>query len=160
MQIIRSKAMQGANQEDFGGFWRRALAQLIDGVILFIPIAIVEVPLHEWMYGPLGELQEVAFIPQVVAGFGIWAVYEIPFWTSPWQATPGKRLCGMVVTTNDGARLSTSRALLRYLCKFVTGPIIVGVLFVPFTKRRQALHDLLAGTLVPRRGALARLQQT
>lgn len=152
--------MQYAQVEDFGGFWRRVLATLIDALILCIPTAIVEMALHEWMYGPLGELQRIALIPQAIAVFGIWAVYEIPFWASPWQATPGKKLCGMVVTTMSGDRLSVSRAVGRYLCKCVSGAIIVGYFFTPFTRWRQALHDLMAATLVPRRHALARLLQT
>lgn len=152
--------MQYAHEEDFGGFWRRVLATLIDGLILYIPTVIVELALHEWMYGPLGELQRTALIPQAIAVFGVWAAYEIPFWISPWQATPGKKLCGMVVTTMDGDRLSLSRAVGRYACKCVSGTIIIGSLFIPFTRWRQALHDLMAGTLVPRRDALTRLLRT
>jgi uncharacterized RDD family membrane protein YckC len=109
------------------------------------------------MYGPLSELQRIALISQAIAVFGIWAAYEIPFLVSPWQATPGKKLCGIVVTTRNGERLSVSRATGRYLRKCVSGTIIIGVLFIPFTRWRQALHDLMAGTLVPRRDALTPL---
>jgi uncharacterized RDD family membrane protein YckC len=116
--------------------------------------------LHEWMYGPVGADGQIALIPQTIAVFVIWAAYEIPFWVSPWQATPGKKLCGMVVTTMDGDRLSVSRAMGRYACKCASGAILIGSFFIPFTRWRQALHDLMAGTLVPRRDALSRLLQT
>lgn len=145
--------MQYAHQEDFGGFSRRVLATLIDTVILYIPTTILQRALHEWMYGPVSELQSLALLPQAVGVFVIWAAYEIPFWISPWQATPGKKLCGVVVTTINADRLSLSRAVGRYLCKCLSGAIIIGVLFIPFTRWRQSLHDLMAGTLVPRRRA-------
>jgi uncharacterized RDD family membrane protein YckC len=152
--------MWNAQDEDFGGFWRRVLATVIDTLILFIPTGLAQFELHEWMYGPLAPLEKIALIPQVVAVFVVWATYEIPFWVSPWQATPGKKLCGMVVTTMDGDRLSLPRAIGRYICRCVSGAIVIGYLFVPFTKWRQALHDFMAGTLVPRRAALTRLLQT
>jgi uncharacterized RDD family membrane protein YckC len=97
---------------------------------------------------------------QCVAMYGTWAIYEIPFYVSPWQATPGKRFCGLAVTNLNGQRLTIAHAIGRYLAKILSGAIVIGIFFIAGTRRRQALHDLMARTLVPRRDTLARLQRT
>jgi uncharacterized RDD family membrane protein YckC len=56
------------------------------------------------------------------------------------------------VTGLDGGRISFGRATGRYFGKILSGMILmVGYLMAGFTDRKQALHDMLAGTLVVRR---------
>jgi uncharacterized RDD family membrane protein YckC len=143
------------SQRDYGGFWLRVLATLVDTVIL-TPIQLgVEYLLLGSIDMGATALNTLAM--QMAISIGIWGIYDVAFWCSPWQATPGKRVCGLCVTTLDLTRLSFLHALGRYLAYAVTGMVVVGVLIVPFTQRRQALHDLLARTVVPKRDAL-RLQ--
>ena len=66
------------------------------------------------------------------------------------QASLGKRALGIKVTDLNGERISFARASGRYLaylavCVFTLG---LGLLMAGFTRRRQALHDMIAGTLV------------
>lgn len=71
--------------------------------------------------------------------------------SSRWQATIGKRICGLRVTRLDGRRISLPRAVGRYLGKFVSALILgIGFLMIAWTRRKQALHDLMADTLVVR----------
>ena len=71
-----------------------------------------------------------------------------------WGATPGKRLLGLSVSALDGGaidrRLALTRHGLRTLSLCLAG---VGLLTVPLTGRRQAIHDLLTGTCVLADGA-------
>ena len=64
------------------------------------------------------------------------------------QATPGKLLVGLRVVREDGSRLEFPRALLR----FVAEPLSLGTgyLVALFTPSGQALHDIVAGTVVVR----------
>lgn len=80
------------------------------------------------------------------------ALYFILFESSRFRATPGKRLCQLEVTTLEGGRISLGRATVRFLVKaLISFPILhIGVLMVAFTRRKQGLHDLIAGTLVIR----------
>lgn len=80
------------------------------------------------------------------------ALYFILFESSRFRATPGKRLCQLEVTTLQGERISIARATVRFLIKaFISFPILhIGVLMVAFTRQKQGLHDLIAGTLVLR----------
>jgi uncharacterized RDD family membrane protein YckC len=69
-----------------------------------------------------------------------------------WQGTVGKLLLGIKVTGEDGRRISWWRANARYWAKLLSFLILgVGFLMAAFTDRKQALHDIVARTLVVRR---------
>jgi len=81
----------------------------------------------------------------------VW-LYAALMESSARQATVGKMMIGVVVTDTDGNRLSFGRASARYFAKFVSGiTLMIGFIMAAFTKRKQALHDIMAGTLVIRK---------
>lgn len=68
------------------------------------------------------------------------------------QATPGKLALGIMVTDLEGGRISFGRASVRFFGMFVSAFIfLIGFLMVAFTRRKQALHDIIAGCLVVNR---------
>jgi hypothetical protein len=73
---------------------------------------------------------------------------------TPLQATLGKRMVGLRICDRSGQRIGLMRSLLR-LAAFVPSIGIAGAGFIlaAFTPRRQALHDLAAGTFVVNRSA-------
>ena len=65
------------------------------------------------------------------------------------QATIGKSVMGLKVTNLQGGRISTAQALIRYFGKFLSSIIFyIGFIMAGFTEKKQALHDMLAKTLV------------
>jgi len=78
-------------------------------------------------------------------------VYFLLMESSARQASLGKQALGIKVTDAAGRRLGLRRAAFRQLMKatnlFSTG---ITYLIAAFTERRQALHDMFAGTLVLR----------
>jgi uncharacterized RDD family membrane protein YckC len=55
----------------------------------------------------------------------------------------------IIVADKDGNRVSFSRASLRFFGKFISTAIIfIGFIMIGFTKKRQGLHDKIAGCLV------------
>jgi uncharacterized RDD family membrane protein YckC len=66
------------------------------------------------------------------------------------QATIGKSVMALRVTNLEGRRLSFGHATGRFFAKIVTGmiPFAIGYIMAAFTERKQALHDLIAATLV------------
>lgn len=141
------------------GFGRRMAAWLIDGVIAWaLQIAVgawlaaLLMPVAE--HGEAGAgagLEVIVVVSSLLVGWLYWVGFE----ASGWQATPGKRLLGMAVVRTDGRQLSVGRALLRnmarVLCVLTLG---TGYLLILWTRRRQGLHDLVADTVVVRRGQL------
>ncbi|MDO9364860.1 MAG: RDD family protein [Methylotenera sp.] len=70
------------------------------------------------------------------------------------SATFGKKWLGLKVLSSDGARISTSRAFFRYISRFLSMLLLfIGYLMQPFTKKKQALHDIMTDTIVIKDGA-------
>lgn len=69
--------------------------------------------------------------------------------SSAWQATLGKKLLGLRVTDAEGNRINFGKANARYWSKLLSGLILdIGFIMIAFTKKKQGLHDKIAGTFV------------
>ena len=136
----------------YAGFWRRAVALFVDPFILIavtLPIRLVE-PIAIITGADIATVIGQALGAAAIVGL-IWWLYYAGFESSRWQATPGKRVIGIRVTDAAGARVSFARASGRFFAKILSGLICgIGYLLAAFTARKQALHDLIAGTLVVR----------
>jgi uncharacterized RDD family membrane protein YckC len=139
----------------YAGFWRRLLAYLIDSVFLSgIELALagaVFVIAPSTMQGvQSGATQAIAEVGPVAAAIA-WAYYGI-FESSPARGTLGKIALGLYLGDAHGDPITFRRAILRnWLKTFSWLTLGAGFLLAGFTPRKQALHDLLAGTLVLRR---------
>ena len=61
----------------------------------------------------------------------------------------GKKALGIIVTDISGQRISFGRATGRYFAKQLSTIILlIGYIMAAFTEKKQALHDMMAGTLV------------
>jgi len=61
----------------------------------------------------------------------------------------GKLTLGIVVTDEDGNRINFGRATGRHFAKMISFLILlIGFMMAGWTKKKQALHDKIAGTLV------------
>lgn len=83
-------------------------------------------------------------------GPGILAVwfYFAGMESSRYSATLGKVIFGICVADRYGRRLSLRKATVRNVAKLLGAPLLVSFLIAAFTPRKQALHDVIAGTLV------------
>jgi uncharacterized RDD family membrane protein YckC/two-component sensor histidine kinase len=65
------------------------------------------------------------------------------------QGTLGKMALGLKVADSKGNRITFSRAIGRYFAKYISKLTLgIGYLTSAFHPRKQALHDLIAGTIV------------
>jgi len=137
-------AMQPVAQTtEYGGFGQRFLAVLIDGVILFVACLVIRIPLRMTLGAILSGLIMIPI--QMLAGIA----YEVYFLSSPKQATIGKQAMGLIVTDINGAPIDMGKAALRSVGKIISSLILLlGYIMAAFTERKQALHDIIAGTLV------------
>jgi uncharacterized RDD family membrane protein YckC len=56
---------------------------------------------------------------------------------------------GLKVTDTDGNSLDFVKALVRNVCKIISGMIMgIGYIMAGFTEKKQGLHDIIANTLV------------
>lgn len=131
---------------NYAGFWIRVVAYLIDGIILMIPLGILQFLLKGHTDDPTSG-HPVLLVFLIIA---IEVGYFAGLWSSGSQATLGQKVCGMrVVRSTDGARISFGRGILRMLGIMISSAILcIGFLMVAFTERKQGLHDMIAGTYV------------
>jgi uncharacterized RDD family membrane protein YckC len=149
--------MQPGIATAYAGFWRRLAAALIDSVVLFIPLSIVLlvfVVAFKLVAGANGNgLAYTILAASPLAQFLVASIYSAVLECSAWQATIGKLTLRLRVTDLEGRRITPGRAIHRSLAKLLS-ILSLGIGFVVcgFSKRKQALHDIVAGTLVLRRG--------
>ncbi|MEO7323335.1 MAG: RDD family protein [Dokdonella sp.] len=136
------------------GFWRRCAALLLDGVVVGV-LGWVVSAIGMVMLGTGGNASAI-----VAGSFGMSLLLVIIDWlyfalqeSSAAQATLGKRAMGIKVTDDYGRRIGFGRATGRFFGKIISGLIFyIGFMLAGWTARKQALHDMIAGTMVVFRG--------
>jgi uncharacterized RDD family membrane protein YckC len=153
----------------YAGFWPRVAAHILDNLIVSIPFAFVWVGFVAAVVGlgvftqlahpqsPGPNAPTVAFVGTLVMLYfslilgrfiAVW-LYHAFLESGPHQSTWGKRVLGLKVTGVTGQRISFGHASGRYFSTLVTNMTMgIGYVMVAFTDRKQALHDMIAGTLV------------
>jgi uncharacterized RDD family membrane protein YckC len=139
------------DREAYAGFWRRLAAYAIDYLLVFVASGVLAAAAQ--VVGLVGESPQQLWLA-VLAGYFL---YYVLLESSPWQATVGKRTLGLKVTNLQGERVGLARAAARFVAKALSVlTLCLGFLFIVVTRRRQALHDLVAGTLVAHDGTARR----
>jgi uncharacterized RDD family membrane protein YckC len=139
----------------FATFWRRLSAGLIDlaifvliGCLAFLLAVIADLILKAQSNTDL--ISTIFLLSLPVLDY----LYQSLMTTSRWGGTLGELACGIQVTTRAGQRPGFGRISGRYLAKGISWlPLGLGFPVQLFTPKRQALHDLIAGTVVIRRHA-------
>lgn len=134
-------------EHGYGGFWIRFLALLVDSVI--VSTMLVLLVAAGIFLGPVVGPKWLQILPV------LWVVGPLFYWVgmqaSARQATYGKALLGLSVTTTEGERMSLLRSLAREIAKILSSiPLMLGYVIAAFTGRKQALHDFVASTTVVR----------
>jgi uncharacterized RDD family membrane protein YckC len=140
-----------------GGFWIRSLAFLADvalvaalavagGILVGVAVQIGGVFSSasqadlDWLDGAATTLSSVVIDLCYFALFVGWR-----------GQTPGKILLGLKIIRTSGEEVGYARALVRWLGQCLSALLFgSGFLMVAFSRRKQGLHDKLAGTYVVR----------
>ena len=149
----------------YAGFWLRFVAWFIDvillGIIGFVIIAPILVAMglaSNFSFNDFQNPEDVAgMVAAVSALFGVsWAANEVIkvlyhsfMESSKYQGSIGKMALGIIVTDTQGQKLDFGKAMIRNLCKIISNlTFTIGYIMAGFTEKQQALHDVIAGTLV------------
>jgi uncharacterized RDD family membrane protein YckC/Tfp pilus assembly major pilin PilA len=132
----------------YAGFWVRFGAVILDTILLYI-FAIVIGGVIGFLFALLGGARWVgagAMIAGILGAFLYFTLME----SSERGATLGKRAFKLRVVTAEGnGRIGFGRAVGRYFARFISILVLyIGYLMQPFTRRKQALHDMICGTAV------------
>ena len=158
--VATPAAAKPAKPVAYAGFWLRFVALIIDKLLLGLAGGILAMPFmrgYGWRSAMMGPgihgqamflmargMARVFFLQQILN----WLYYAL-MESSANRATLGKMALGLEVTDLDGQRISFGRATGRHFGKIVSAlTIFIGYLMAGFTKKKQALHDIMAGCLV------------
>jgi uncharacterized RDD family membrane protein YckC/Tfp pilus assembly major pilin PilA len=132
----------------YAGFWRRFAAYAIDYVLVLLGSAALGVAAT--VAGLAGDGAQRRLSLTALGGYFLYCTL---LESSAWQATVGKRALKLKVTNRRGERIGFARAAARFVAKLLSVlTFFLGFLLIVATRRRQALHDLVAGTLVAHDG--------
>ena len=135
--FMQNPANNNMMNQRFAGFWVRAIASIIDSLVLGVVGAVLGVI--------FARAEGLLVILGIIVNLSYFACLE----SSDKQATFGKRAMGIIVVDAQGNRMSTGQAWGRTLSKILSSVIMsIGYLMVAFTEKKQGLHDKMADTYV------------
>jgi uncharacterized RDD family membrane protein YckC len=130
----------------YAGFWQRFLGWLIDYFVTLLATVLIVAVFGKSITGNASRLT----LSLLYLIFPL--LYASLMESSSLQATLGKLAVGIKVCDLEGNRISFAKALSRFLAHILDGITLgIGHGMAAFTERRQALHDMIAETLVTRR---------
>ncbi len=158
------------NKKEFryAGFWLRFVAYLIDYFLLQFVTLLLTLPfigalvlsvfgfinagehnlIDQWSFLGLAGVAGFIFLIVLINLLAGWLYFAF-MQTSGTQATLGKMALGIMVTDLEGNRITFGRATARYFSKIISKmTFYIGYILAGLTGKKQALHDMIAGTLV------------
>ena len=131
------------------GLVSRAVGLVVDAALAQLTFLVVAASVG--LVLSLADWLSPGWVDGAIAGGGwgvVVAVYFVSFWTATGQ-TPGMRIMRVRVVRADGGQLSVWRSLVRLVgLVLAIIPLFAGFLPVLVDRRRRALPDYLAGTVV------------
>ena len=140
----------------FAGFWIRAVASVLDDVIVttssmgltYFGLGLVFLVLKPApSFGEAFSGGQIQFV-EIVASFFVGIPYYIVF---HWKqgTTPGKRLFRIVVRDYEtGGPITLRQSMKRYFSQaFSALPLGAGFLMAAIHPKKRALHELMSGTV-------------
>jgi uncharacterized RDD family membrane protein YckC len=123
---------------EYAGFWRRLAALVIDGIILTISYLLIS---------SLFGFKHFSLVI-VIWIIGYWLYFTL-YESSKKMATLGKMALEIMVTDANGNQINFGRANARFWSKILSNMIMfAGYIMAGITDKKQALHDVIADTLV------------
>jgi uncharacterized RDD family membrane protein YckC len=117
----------------YGGFFKRAIASIIDGILMSFVVFIFALLMFQLLGIKDGEMtphSPAELLVMVVSILLISFIYA-KFLVSSWQATPGKKLLNMkVVKALDFSKLSFKIAFMRFFVPSVILVIVPEVIII------------------------------
>jgi len=135
---------------NYGGFWVRFIAIIIDGIVLFFIQSLFSYLFTGQLTATYDlEGDNFEFWSSTTLSMVVSIVYYAGMHSSKKQATVGKMCFDLKVVDTNGNRISFLRGVGRNVSKILSALILmIGYIMAAFDSKKQALHDKLAKTMV------------
>jgi uncharacterized RDD family membrane protein YckC len=134
------------------GFWRRFLAYIIDAIVISVVASVIGAIITAIVRGSSADFGAYSRSGLVTLIIGL--VYFGYLWPRNGQSL-GYMALGIRLVRADGAPVTVGLALARYVLIYLSlliclVPAIVSAFMIGLGSRKQAIHDMIVGTLVVR----------
>lgn len=141
-----------SDQKEYAGFWIRLASVCIDALVIAIIVTLGIALVTKIVYSSYSSEGYLRFT--VFFLFGISFLITIIYFTwfnAKGRQSPGKRVFGIVVLDDALHPISLSKSFWRAVVYFFDYIVFcIGHILIFFNKRKKALHDLAAKTVVVR----------
>lgn len=154
-------AGNAAGQLVYATFLMRAAASIIDMLIfsaLLVVICLLFIVIMAVLIAPIRNqpgIEAFMALGMLILGFAVMVLLPIVYFVlseaSSYRGTFGKAMLGLQVTDLEGKPITIGQSFGRFLAHvFLTAGAtsMLGYLFALFTHKKQALHDIVAETVV------------
>lgn len=150
-----SQTNNSSSGYSYAGFWERFAAAMVDTCLSGLANLLIG-----FIFGLIlttggvnvGGSRAQAFC--YLLGLLVIALYYILMESSSNRATYGKQWLGLEVTNLSFNQISLGQGAGRYFGRWISALILgIGYLMQPFNTKKQALHDMMAGTVVVKKGS-------
>ena len=132
---------------EYAGFWSRTGASIIDTLLL----GTIIYPILIGIYGTEYLASEDVIVGpwDFLLSWVLPAFAVILFWIYR-SATPGKMaIRAKILDAKTGKNASTGQLIGRYFAYYISViPLMLGIVWIAFDRKKQGWHDKLAGTVV------------
>ncbi|MBQ0755111.1 MAG: RDD family protein [Gammaproteobacteria bacterium] len=149
-QVPQAELATESGDVEYVGFWMRVAASLVDTILMMMIIYPVLLAVYGGSY--LTKTTLTAGPVDILMSYIFPAIAVLVFWVYK-SATPGKMaVSAVIVDAKTLGKPSAGQLVLRYLCYYVSAiPLLLGIFWVGWDKRKQGWHDKIAGTVVIRK---------
>ena len=153
----RGERLRDLESQRMAGFWLRAVALVIDSVVLsamsygitFVIGLVIGFLLGVNGTGLTEEMLGFFALVDLFVSLALPVLYYAKLESGASQATWGKKALGLRVIREDGQPISFPLAVGRHFGRLLSGVILgVGYLLAAIGPRHQALHDMICKTYV------------
>ena len=149
-EAAKDKGASAAGERVPAKLGRRLAADALDAVIVGGTLFLLSLAYQSWFgFSDANGLRSSALAGAIALALLSTWLYCAVLECSAQQGTLGKIALDLKVTDVQGRRLSFLRASARFAARLLSACTLGAGLLLPLlTRRRQALHDLVAGSLV------------
>ena len=136
---------------NYAGFWVRAGATILDGIILTPVNLLIGFLLGMSMFNSIQNDPGSALTMQVIAQFIQVTISFLYTTLLIWKygGTLGVLACGLRIVNADGTQISYLKSVGRYFAYILNGFTLgIGFIMVAFDREKRALHDMICETRV------------
>lgn len=154
-KLVEGVRLPGAVR--YGGFWIRAVAIMIDSIVLYVVgmfvFALAMVVLRFDFASLTRPPLDLARLLSFEAGVGavnlvVVAIYDT-WLVGRYGATLGKLACQLRIVMDDSTKISYGRALGRHFAKYLSSfTLCIGYIMAGIDDEKRALHDRICSTRV------------